>query len=305
MGAPTVDVRCPTCGGDLHVVLAPAPPTQWFPCPHCRAPVPVVVPRDPPPLYSWEVLPGLYPALPAPRIPRRRGPSAVTAALLTIAVLAAVCAGVLVYDAWDVVQPASFGVAGIVESGASGFAQPVAGATVRMTNDANQTSTEVTGPGGTFSFSHVPAGGVTLNVSAPGFSTRSVLTFVSSVYAGPTSGIVIDLTPGAASNVTSVALAEFPDLEQFVAALGSGAVLLAVVTLVAGAAAVLASRRDRPALAVIGGGAGLVSPFVLLYLSLTPLTPLLTGATIALASLGVFVVTTRAIQIAQTGPAAD
>ncbi|MGC2360173.1 MAG: hypothetical protein WA691_07740, partial [Thermoplasmata archaeon] len=70
MATSTVYLRCPACGGDLRVVLASEPATQWFPCPHCRTPVPAVVPRDPPPLYSWEVLPGLYPALPRPRVPR-------------------------------------------------------------------------------------------------------------------------------------------------------------------------------------------------------------------------------------------
>jgi Carboxypeptidase regulatory-like domain len=286
-------------------VLAAAPPTQWFPCPHCRAPVPVVVPRDPPPLYTWEVLPGLYPALPPPRIPRRRGTSAVTIALLAIAVLAAAFAGVLVYDAWVAVQPASFGVTGTVESTSGGFPQPLVGATVVLTNDANHSSTEVTGIDGGFSFTSVPSGGVTLNVSDPGYASISVSTFVSSVYAGPSQGIVIDLAPGTPANVTTVALAEFPDLEQFVAALGSGAILLAVVTVVAGAAAVVTSRADRPALAVIGGASGILSPFVVYYLSLSSVSLLVTAGTAVVAAAGTFVVTWRALQMAQTGPAAD
>ncbi len=305
MAGPTVVQRCPYCQRDLRVVLAPAPPTQWFPCPHCRAPVAVVVPRDPPPLYTWEVLPGLYPALPAPRIPRRRRVSAVTAALLVIAVACAALAGVLVFDAWQAVQPATFGVSGAVESTATGFSQPLAGATVVLTNDANQSTTQVTGPEGTFSFGSVPSGGVTLNVSAPGYASRSVSTFVSSVYAGPTSGIVIQLTPGLASNVTSVALADFPDLEQFVAALGAGAILLGVVTIVAGAAAVITARADRPAIGVIGGAAGVVSPFAVVYLSLSSVDLAVSVGTAAVAALGAFVVAWRAVQMVQTGPAAD
>ena len=305
MSGPTVVQRCPYCQRDLRVVLALAPPTQWFPCPHCRSPVAVVVPRDPPPLYTWEVLPGLYPALPAPRIPRRRRVSAVAAALLVIAVACAALAGVLVFDAWQAVQPATFGVSGAVESTASGFSQPLAGATVVLTNDANQSTTEVTGPEGTFSFGSVPSGGVTLNVSAPGYASRSVSTFVSSVYAGPTSGIVIQLTPGSASNVTSVALADFPDLEQFVAALGAGAILLGVVTIVAGAAAVITTRADRPAIGVIGGAAGVVSPFAVVYLSLSSVDVAVSVGTAAVAALGAFVVAWRAVQMVQTGPAAD
>ncbi len=305
MPAPTVDVRCPRCGGDLHVVLAPSPPTQWFPCPHCRAPVAVVVPRDPPPLYAWEVLPGLYPALPAPRLPRRRRVTAVTVALLVIAVATAALAGVLAFDAWQAVQPGNFGVSGAVESTATGFAEPLAGATVVLTNDANRSTTIVTGPDGTFSFGSLPPGGVTLNVSAPGFSGQSVSTFVSSIYAGPTSGIVIQLSPGTPSNVTSVVLADFPDLEQLVAALGTGAILLGIVTIVAGAAAVVSARADRPAIGVIGGAAGVVSPFAIVLLSLSAVDVTVAVGTAALAAVGAFVVAWRAVQIAQTGPAAD
>jgi hypothetical protein len=305
MAGTSVDLRCPNCGGGVHFVLAPAPPTQWFPCPHCRTPVPVVVPRDPPPLYSWEVLPGLYPALPPPRIPRRRGVSAITVALLAIAIASAAFAGVLAYDAWDAVQPATFGVAGTVETTSNGYAQPIVGASVVMTDDANRSTSETTGIGGGFSFASVPPGGVTLNVSAPGYASLSVATFVSSVYAGPTTGLVIDLAPGVSANVTTISLADFPDLEQFVAALGAGTILLGIVTLVAGAAAVIASRADRPALAVIGGAAGMLSPFVVVFLSLSSVSLLVTAGTAVVAAAGTFVVTWRAIQMAQTGPAAD
>jgi len=229
----------------------------------------------------------------------------VTIALLAIAVVTAALAGVLVYDAVLAVQPASFAVAGTVESTASGYPQPIAGATVVLTNDANQSTRLVTGVGGAFAFPSVPAGGVTLNVSAPGFTTVSVATFASSVYAGPLSGITIDLTPGSASNVTTVALADFPDLEQLVAALGSGAILLGAVTLVAGAAAVISSRGERPAVAIIGGGAGVLSPLVVAYLSLAPVSPLVTAGTLLAAAIGAFVVGWRATLIAQTGAAAD
>lgn len=305
MSGPTVYVRCPQCRGDLRVVLAPAPPTQWFPCPHCRNPVAVVVPRDPPPLYTWEVLPGLYPAVPAPRIARRRRVSGLTVALLVIAVASAALAGVLVFDAWQAVQPGAFVVSGAIESSSDGFAQPLAGATVVLTNDANHSTTVVTGPDGTFSFASVPPGGVTINVSAPGFESQSVSTFVSSVYAGPTNGLVIELAPGASSNVTSVTLADFPDLEQLVAALGTGAILLGVVTIVAGAAAVITTRADRPAVAVIGGAAGMLSPFAVVFLSLSSVDLAVAVGTAVVATIGSFVVAWRAVQMAQTGPAAD
>ncbi len=305
MSGATVDVVCPVCGTGLHVVLAPAPPTQWFPCPHCRTPMPVVVPRDPPPLYSWEVLPGLYPALPSPRIPKRRRTSAVTVALLVIAVLSAALAGALVYDAYLAVQPATYSVDGYVETFASGFAQPIPGATVVLTDDTNQSTRTLTGTGGSFSFSGVPAGGVTLNVSAPGYSPVSVETFASSIYATQISGLAIDLSPGSSSNVSTIVLTDFPDLEQLVASLGSGAILLGAVTVVAGAAAVITARVERPAIAVIGGGAGVVSPFIVAYLSLSPVSTFATVGTVAAAAIGAFVVAWRATQMAQSGPAAD
>ncbi|HXW66286.1 MAG TPA: carboxypeptidase-like regulatory domain-containing protein [Thermoplasmata archaeon] len=305
MGATTVYVRCPNCGGEIRATLAPGPPTQWFPCPHCRAPVPVVAPRDPPPLYTWEVMPGLYPALPSPRLPRRRSGRPIAVTLIAIAVVAAALAGVLAYDGWLAVQPASFAVAGTVEHAENGLLVPIAGATVRLTNDANQSTSLTTGLNGGFAFAGVPPGGVSLNVSAVGFSPVTVTTFVSSVYAAPATGLMVELSPGGANNGTAVALAAFPDLEQFEAALGSGAVLLAIVTVVAGAAAVATDRDERPALSVVGGAAGILSPFVLFYLSLSNVFPLLTLATAALAGAGTVVVGVRAARLAETGPAAD
>jgi hypothetical protein len=226
-------------------------------------------------------------------------------ALLAISIASAALAGVLVYDAWQAVQPATFGVSGSVESNTNGFLQPLAGATVVLTNDANHSSTVVTGPTGTFSFSAVPTGGVTLNVSAAGYASQSVSTFVSNVYAGPSSGIVVTLAPGTPTNVTSVALADFPDLEQFVASLGAGAILLGIVTVVAGAAAVITARAERPAIGVIGGAAGMLSPLAVVFLSLSSVSLAVSGGTAAVAAVGAFVVAWRAVQMAQTGPAAS
>ena len=289
----------------MRVVLAPAPPTQWFPCPHCRTPVPVVVPREPPPLYSWEVFPGLYPALPSPRRPRRRAYWAAGVALLVVALFAAGFAAVLVYDAWQAARPASFVVDGTVGRYVDAGFEPLAGATVTLTNEENRSTTLVTGFEGTFLFSSVPPGGVTLNVSAPGYAPLSVTTFVSSVYAAPSTDLDIALTPGSPENASTVALAPFPDLEQFEASIGSGAVLLGIVVVVAGAAALATMRDERPALGVVGGAAGLVSPLVMYFLSLSVAFPLLTGATAVLAAAGAFALVLRAVRLTQSGPAAD
>ncbi|MGI0131138.1 MAG: carboxypeptidase-like regulatory domain-containing protein, partial [Thermoplasmata archaeon] len=305
MGGSTMFVRCPACGGELRVALAAQPPTQWFPCPHCRSPVPVVVPRDPPPLYSWEVLPGLYPALPRPRVPRWRVRRAAAAALLVVAVVAAALAAVLVYDAWQASRPASFTISGSVDHPVGGSVQPIAGARVTLTNDANRTTSAVTGFDGSFLFNDVPSGGVTLNVTAAGYLPATVTTFVSPIYRATVSGIQVVLAPGSAGNGSTTALAPFPDLEQFLASLGSGAALLALIALVAGLAAIATVRDDRPAFGVVGGGAGVLAPLVLFYLTLSSVLPLVESVTAIVAGAGAFTLTLRALQLVQTGPAPD
>jgi Carboxypeptidase regulatory-like domain len=305
MAAAIVFVRCPACQGELRVTLAPQPPTQWFPCPHCRTPVPVVVPRDPPPLYSWEVLPGLYPALPRPRAPRWRPRRAVAAALLVTAVLAASLAAALVYDAWAGTRPGSFNVDGSINHEVNGVVAPLAGAVVVLTNEQNQSTRVLSGSDGSFSFTGVPSGGVTLNVTAGGYAPLTVTTFVSTVYAAPATDLEIVLTPGTAGNGSAVALAPFPDLEQFVASVGSGAVLLGIIALVAGVAAVATVREDRPALGVVGGAAGMLAPLALVYLSLPAVVPYVLDGTGILVAAGAFTITIRAVQMAQTGPAPD
>jgi hypothetical protein len=303
MAASTVFLRCPACGGELRVTLAAQPPAQWFPCPHCHAPVPAVVPRDPPPLYSWEVLPGLYPALPRPRVPRWRIRKAAAAALVVVAVLAASFAAILVYDAWDAAQPAAFTVDGSVGHQVGNVVEPLPGARVVLANDANRSTTVITGFDGSFSFTNVPPGGVTLNVSATGYSPLSITTFVSSVYLAPATGLQVVLSPGNADNGSSVALAPFPDLEQFVASMGSAAVLLGLIAIVAGVTAIVTMREDRPALGVVGGAAGALSPLVLFYLALPAVVPFLLEGCAVISAAGAFTLCLRVVQMSQTGPA--
>jgi hypothetical protein len=224
---------------------------------------------------------------------------------VVVAVLAAALAAVLVYDAWDAAQPAAFTVDGTVGHEVGGAVEPLVGAQVILTNDANRSTDMVTGFDGSFSFAGVPAGGVTLNVTAAGYAPFAVATFVSLVYGTQATGLQIVLVPGSAGNGSSVALTPFPDLEQFVASVGSGAVLLALIALVAGVAAVATVREDRPALGVVGGAAGLLAPFVLFYLTLSAVFPLLEEVTAMMAAAGAFALVVRTVQMAQTGPAPD
>jgi hypothetical protein len=265
----------------------------------------VVVPRDLPPLYSWEVYPGLYPELPRPRVPKWRVRRAAAAALLVVAVVSAGLAAGLIWTGWDSAQPARYTVSGTVyEPSGSGVA-PLAGAVVTLVDDANATSRTVTGFGGTFSFANVMQGGVALNISESGYAPITLYTFVSNAYSTQATGLVITLTPGGAGNGTTVALTPFPDMEQFLASVGAGAILLGIVALVAGFAAVVTLRADRPAMGVLGGAAGVLSPLALVYLSLSTALPILIAVTTITAGAGTFVLVVRALQLARTGPAPD
>lgn len=301
MGASTVTVRCPACGQDLRAELAPGPPTQWFPCPNCHAPVPVVVPRDLPPLYSWEVVPGLYPTLPRPRRPRWRPRRGAMLALVGVVVFALALSGVLGYYAYAAAAPGSFEVSGSVYERSAGGTFPAVGALVVLTEDSGSKLTTTTGGNGDFAFSGVPNGGVSINVSAPGYAPVVVETFVSTVYNAGSQGLTFTLTPGGPGATTTTSLSAFPDLEMFLAAIGGAMVLLALVAVIAGLAAFRLVRADHPALGVVGGTAGLLAPAVLYFLGLGTVFPLLADATGGLAAFGAFALTVETIELARTG----
>lgn len=303
MSAPTVSVRCPACGTDLRVVLAPSPPTQWFPCPQCRNPVPVVVPRDLPPLYSWEVLPGLYPALPVPRRPRVRARRLAQGTLVGIAIVAVALGATLAVLGNEATAPAHYVVSGTVyEEVAGGGTTPATGATVTLTTDGGSRVVDTTSFSGAFSFSSVPVGGISINVTARGYAPVTLTTFASTVYNAGTTGLSVTLVPGTSANGTSVALSPFPDLESFLASIGSGVVLLGIVAITGGLAAWVTGRGDRPAVGVVGGAAGLLAPVALYFLALGGIFPELIIGEAVLAALGAFTATVRTMTIVQLGP---
>jgi Carboxypeptidase regulatory-like domain len=303
MGSPTVTMRCPACGTDLRVVLAPAPPTQWFPCPHCGTPVPVVVPRTPPPLYTWEVAPGLYPALGAPRVPRWRPQRVAGRLLVVIALLVLALAGYLAVDGVAAAAPGSYSVSGTVQTATNGGTAPAVGAHVTVTGENQFSASTTTGLSGSFSFTGVPTGGVLINISLSGYGPVSVYSFVSSVYSAGATGIVVTLSPGPSTNLSTVAFTPFTDLESFLASVGAGVALLAIAGLVAGLAGWVTLRQDRPAVGVVGGCAGVFAPPALYFLALSSAFPYVLVATGVAAAVGAFVVGARAVEMAQTGPA--
>jgi hypothetical protein len=266
----------------------------------------VVVPRDPPPLYSWEVVPGLYPALPPPRVPRWRARRLAAGALLGVALAAVAFAGVFSYYAFVAPTPGSFEANGTVLLGtSSGPSVPGAGVVVEATAESGATFETATAADGSFVLTGLPTGGLTLRFIHPGYSPIVVDAFVSTLYSSGATGLAVTLGKGSAFNVSTYALTPFTDLEQFVAAIGAGVVLLGVVALLAGYTAVVTLRADRPALGVVAGGAGLTAPLALALLSLGDPFPGLLAGTAALALLGGFALSIRAVQMAQTGPAAS
>jgi Carboxypeptidase regulatory-like domain len=306
MAPPLTTVRCAACGAPVSVFLAPAPATQWFPCPQCRTPVPVLVPRDPPALYSWEVLPGLYPPLRSPRVPRWRAYRAAGGALLNVAVFAALLTGILGYYAVTADAPGSFSVAGsVVLEDSKGRTIPAAGASIVATDEAGQQFNTTTAGDGQFGLSGLPTGGVALNVSYPRFAPVRVDVFLSTVYSGGATSIVVTLLAGNYSNRSTVSLTPFLDVETFVAAIGGAVVLLGLVTVIAAVSAVVTLRSDRPAVGVVGGGAGVFAPAALALLSLGTAFPVLLAASGILAAIGGFALAIRAVEMGQVGSAPD
>jgi len=277
MGPPSVTVRCPSCGRALTATLAPAPPTQWFPCPSCHAPVPVVVPRDPPPLYTWEVVAGLYPRLVPPRPPRWRPTTIAAVALAAASVLAAVSAGLLGYEGYAASQPTTVSVSGTVfKDAGGGLLVPAPGAHVSLSVDGNLFAATTAGPGGAFQFVKVPGGGLELNVTAAGYGPTIVYTFASRSYSTQTHGLSITLEPGGPANSSVNALTPFADLETLLAYVGGASVLFGVASLVAAGAALAVRRPDGAVPGVVGAGAAIAVPAVLLFLSLGDSFPYVT-----------------------------
>jgi len=224
--------------------------------------------------------------------------------LIGIVVLAAAFAGVLTYYALAAPGPGHYLLDGTVyRSSAGGLVSPAPGARVALTEEGGRTVSELSGSNGAFSFSNVPTGGISLNVTLAGYDPATVDTFASPVYNAGTTGISITLAPRGSGGSTSVTMSPFPDLESFLASVGSGIALLGLVALVALVAAILTLRQDRPAVGVVGGGAGLVAPLALYFLALGNAFPLFVAGTTLLAAFGAFTLALRAVEISQTGPA--
>jgi len=289
-----VTVRCPRCGAYIAAPARAPAAASYATCPHCSTTVPIVAPRDPPPLFSWEVFPSVYPSLPVPRAPGRRLLSFVGIALIVATLLLAGLAGFMVWNGVEAVGPGTFSLHGSVvrSTSSSALTVPVAGASVNVTGESGMHAFMITNATGDFAISGIPAGGVQVNVSAPGFGSVVVEVFLSSIYAtsSGSSPLVVTLAPSNVTTATTVVQSPFPTLENFLASLGSAAVLLGAAAAIAGAGARAALRQGRTTHAVVGGAAALVAPAALFTLGQNVVFPYLEVPTVVLAAVGALAV---------------
>jgi hypothetical protein len=304
MGAPSASIRCPACGATLRATLAPSPATQWFPCPRCHTPVPFVPPRALPPLYSWEVVPGLYPLQGVPRRPRWRMRSVAAVALAAAAVLSAVAAGLLGSAGYVGALPAQFVVSGTVYDSAVGGPRVIGAHVVLYTDDNRSSMSTTTGVNGGFSFADVPAGGIEVNITdPPRFAPTVIYTFATRSYSSGTSGLAVALQPGGPNNTSEYLLSPYPDLTTFLAYVGAGAVLLGGAAATAAVATVAVRRPGHAVAGVVGSGAALAVPVVMVLFALAtafPTVAIVAGAAGGVGAFGLVITTT---DLAIGGPA--
>ena len=166
---------------------------------------------------------------------------------------------------------------------------PIPGATVQVTGENGFSARTATASNGEFQFSNVPDGGITLNVSAIGFTDQVVELFLGPIYSAPGlggAGLVVGMSPGPANETLVTSYSDFPDLEQLVSTLWAGTVLLGIVGWIGWIGGRSLSRAQRMPWAVAGGiGAGL-SPVALYVLGVQTAFPWLGWASLAPALLG-------------------
>ncbi|MFZ0699241.1 MAG: carboxypeptidase-like regulatory domain-containing protein [Thermoplasmata archaeon] len=261
--------------------------------------MPIVLPRDRPPLFSWEIYPGLYPIYIPPRPPRLHRRPATIYALFASLVICAGLVGAFGYVGVLAEQPATFTVSGTV---VAPNGSPLAGAEVELTTEANQSSTFTTGLAGTFSFTNVPGGGILLNTTKTAYAYTAVYLFLSPVYVsgGSSTGLSLTLNPSP-SNSTTIYVSPFPTLESLVAELWATAGLLALVAIVDAFAIVRTRRSSRPIFGVAAGFGSLLAPLPIALLSIEVAAPIPSLMTIPVAVLGGFAVGIGLVEMALAG----
>ncbi|MCI4319447.1 MAG: hypothetical protein L3K23_04855 [Thermoplasmata archaeon] len=275
MAAPsTVTARCPACGGLLAAIGTPYAAT-YVRCPHCGGTVPIVAPRDPPPLFAWEVSPQLYPPIPSISEGGRRSVRPfVLGALVLATVITAALAGFTAAEASNALAPGHLDLAGVLVGESAGLPpHPFAHLIVSGENGYRAAGTDA--PDGSFDFPGVPLGAVTLLVNATGYPNTSFEMFFSSILSQPSrsTGLQLDLSSGGTSNALTVLYTPWGSLEEFVATLLTATVIFAVGVLVACVGVWAVVRHRRPSFAVAGAAAMIVAPATLPLLTLDTVLP--------------------------------
>ncbi|MCI4317211.1 MAG: carboxypeptidase-like regulatory domain-containing protein [Thermoplasmata archaeon] len=305
MTGSTIALRCTRCGTFLSVGSPMSVSPVWYACPQCAAPLPVITPRDPPPLFSWEVYPDLYPPLPAPRGPSARLPLVSMVILAATTILLLGVAGLLIYGGATSLHPGRYAIAGTVTDPNG---TPIAGAVVKLTGSDGFATTVLADGTGAFSFPNVPGGNITVNASAPGYSPQALELFLSPTYTaaeGGATSLRMTLYPGPPGAPATEIETAFPDLESLIATLWSGAIVLGAAAMVCATGAYLGRRDASRPVAVAGGVSAVLAPFSFVVLGLTTVFPNLTYVGAVLVALGVTVVTLTVIPMALAGVAPD
>ncbi|MCI4362787.1 MAG: carboxypeptidase-like regulatory domain-containing protein [Thermoplasmata archaeon] len=302
-----VTLRCPRCGKFLSAIPPPGPGLLWAHCPSCSYPVPVIHPRDPSPLFTWEVYPEVAPV---GTLPEWNGPTArrfssglllfATAVLLLVGGLTvATGVGALPSHAYTVSGKVVTPVAG------GGSLAPVAGAQVLVTGENGFRASVLTGVDGSFTVPNVPSGAIGVNVTAPGYAPAQEELFDSPVYAAPAggaTGITVTLATAGSSEGSFLQLSEFPSLESLVATLWSGGILFAIAAAICAVGGLRDLRHDRPAWGVAGGAAAGLAGFLLPDLGLTSIVPLGLALVTICATCGLLALATSAFRLAARSP---
>jgi hypothetical protein len=302
-----VTLRCPRCGRLLSALPPPGPGFLWAQCPSCAYPVPVIHPRDPAPLFSWEAFPHLLPRAGIPWSSSTVGRT-LTNVLLGISLVLMVGLVALLFTTGAGAFPQhQYTVSGTVNE-ASPFSPgtvALAGATVRVTGSDGFSATTTSAADGSFSVGGVPSGGIVLNVTASGFAPTQLDLFDSPVYSAPSGGTVginVTLAPGSDVNGALLVESEFPSLEALIATLWAGAIVLAVAAGIVGAAFRLDRRGEHPAWGVAGAGASLVAPVAILELSLGGVVPLSVPLSLGLGLAGAIAFVLALVRLALVSP---
>jgi hypothetical protein len=260
------------------VLPPPGPGLLWTHCPSCSYPVPVIHPRDPSPLFTWEVYPEVAPV---GTLPEWSGPAArkFSSGLLLVATATLVLVGLLaLLTGFGALPSHSYTVNGTVGTTpvSGGSFTPIPGAQVTVTGENAFRAVVLTDANGAFSVPGVPSGAVGVNVTAAGFSPVQEELFDSPIYSAPSdgaTGLHVSLNSGGPSEGTYLQLSDFPSLESLVATLWSGAILFGVASTVCVVSGLRDLRRDRPAWGVAGGAAAALAGLLLPDLGISSIVP--------------------------------